>query len=223
MRKLLAVLIAALFLSVICGGAVFAEDLGVPGHTPVEYEDAGHAVADHGDDAHHGEHKTEGLPQLDPTWYASQIFWLVITYAFLYVVFSRKVLPELSATIDKRRERIDEDIEKAEDLKKKTEDVQKAYEESLSEARDQAAVTINVSEEDIKKESASAQAGINAKISEKVEAMEKKTSKAKAKAMKEIDDVAVTIAGEVVAKIIGTKIDAKQTQSIINKINKEAA
>lgn len=51
-------------------------------------------------------HASAGLPQMDTAWFPSQIFWLAITFGFLYVVFSKKVLPGISSTLESRRNQI---------------------------------------------------------------------------------------------------------------------
>ena len=47
-----------------------------------------------------------GLPQLDPTWWPSQIFWLAIVFIILYWLMASKFLPALGGAIEERRDRI---------------------------------------------------------------------------------------------------------------------
>ena len=76
-----------------------------------------------------------GLPQLDPTWFASQIFWLLIVFGALYFIFSRSILPALSTTLENRHEHIQSDLDTAERLKEEAETVQSNYEAVLVDAR----------------------------------------------------------------------------------------
>ena len=73
-------------------------------------------------DAH--EQSSAGLPQLDPKWYPSQLFWLFLTYGVLYFAFSRNVLPGLSGIIENRRDHIKNDLDQAEKLRAPAEKVQ---------------------------------------------------------------------------------------------------
>ena len=57
------------------------------------------------------------MPQLDPTWFASQLFWLAITFAVLYTVLARAVLPPLQNIVARREGTIEGDIASAEALK----------------------------------------------------------------------------------------------------------
>ena len=51
--------------------------------------------------------KSLGLPQFDYTTYSSQLFWMFVTFTICYLVFSGKILPEISAVIQNRQERIE--------------------------------------------------------------------------------------------------------------------
>ena len=79
------------------------------------------------------------MPQLDQIWsYPSQVFWLVVSFAVLYYVLSRIALPKVSDLLQERQERIDADLEKAENLKKEAETVLAAYEAAMADARGKA-------------------------------------------------------------------------------------
>lgn len=75
------------------------------------------------------------MPQLDPTWFASQIFWLLVTFGLLYVVLSRLVLPPLVGIVARRESTIEGDIAHAEALKQEAEAARQEYERTLAEAR----------------------------------------------------------------------------------------
>ena len=61
--------------------------------------------------AAHGEKKA-GLPQFDTTTFTSQLFWLAIAFAIMYVYFAKSSLPALSKVIDARRTLLRNDITK---------------------------------------------------------------------------------------------------------------
>ena len=76
-----------------------------------------------------------GLPQLDTTTFASQIFWLVISFAILYVVMSALALPRLQKVLKDRADRIRQDIDAAAKAKRQSDEAIAAYTQSLAEAR----------------------------------------------------------------------------------------
>lgn len=78
------------------------------------------------------------MPQLDPTWFASQLFWLLVCFGVLYAMLSRLVLPPLMDIMARRKQTIDGDIASAERLKTEAEQARQDYERTLANARSQA-------------------------------------------------------------------------------------
>ena len=77
------------------------------------------------------------LPQLDPTWYASQSFWMLITFCLMFLVVWRFVMPAMRATVDLRRSRIEEDIKKTEELKTEAARLLKELDEAQASVKQQ--------------------------------------------------------------------------------------
>ena len=75
------------------------------------------------------------MPQLDPTWFASQLFWLFVTFSVLYLLLSQSVLPPLQKIISSRKAVIDNDLIVAQELKLKAEQAKQSYEETLVKSR----------------------------------------------------------------------------------------
>jgi len=82
-----------------------------------------------------GEHHSKGLPQLNPASYASQIFWLIVTFGLLLWLMSKVALPRVAEVLEARQEKISNDLEKAGSLKAEAEAVMQAYEKALTDAR----------------------------------------------------------------------------------------
>ena len=61
------------------------------------------------------------MPQFDPSSFPSQIFWLVIFFALLYLLMSKVALPRMAAVLDRRHKAIESDLSKATALKHETE------------------------------------------------------------------------------------------------------
>ena len=40
-----------------------------------------------------------GMPQLDPEFWISQIFWLILTFGILFIVLSKFILPKISKSL----------------------------------------------------------------------------------------------------------------------------
>ena len=58
-----------------------------------------------------------GMPQLDPTYWASQAFWLILVFSVLYVSIAKFYLPKIKKNLDDRENKIKEDLDEANNLK----------------------------------------------------------------------------------------------------------
>ena len=65
--------------------------------------------------------ETGGMPQLNPEFWISQIFWLVLTFGILYIVLSKLILPKISKNLETRKSQILENIEAADKQKEESE------------------------------------------------------------------------------------------------------
>ena len=79
------------------------------------------------------------MPQLEQiATYPSQVFWLVVTFMVLFVIMWRIAVPRISDALEARQQRIDDNLERAAEIKKEAEAAIEAYEQSLAEARSEA-------------------------------------------------------------------------------------
>ena len=78
------------------------------------------------------------MPQLDPSLFATQLFWLFVTFLVLFLIAWKAALPRIADVLNARQNRIDGDLEKAQALKTEAEEVLATYERSLAGAATQA-------------------------------------------------------------------------------------
>ncbi len=159
-----------------------------------------------------------GLPQLDPSTFASQAFWLVIVFTLLYLFLTFKSLPVISQTIENRNERIGNDLDSAERLRSEVASVQKAYEDSLAGARAEASDMFSKIESDIKEKSDAHANEFKDIATQKVTELEKSIMKARDNAIEEMATVAADVASEAAEKIIGVRPSEKDAQKVIKSL-----
>jgi F-type H+-transporting ATPase subunit b len=104
------------------------------------------------------------VPQLDPTWFASQLFWLFVCFTILYLLLSRLVLPPLQNVIASRKEVIENDVYAAQDLKLKAEEAKLSYETILIKSREEARDLINKAMMDSKAQAEEAIKALDAQV-----------------------------------------------------------
>ena len=75
------------------------------------------------------------MPQLDVTFFPTQIFWLVVTFVPLYLIIWKIVVPRITDTLEARQKRIDDNLERANTYKDEAQLANEAYEKSIKEAK----------------------------------------------------------------------------------------
>ena len=78
----------------------------------------------------------EGMPQFASESFPSQLFWLIITFSTLYFFISFVILPRIRSNIRLRKNKISNDLERAENIKNKTEEIVKDYDKRIEDAKE---------------------------------------------------------------------------------------
>lgn len=168
------------------------------------HEAAGHAA----------EAAAPGMPQLDFSNWANQIFWLLVTLVVIYFVLSRIALPRIAAVLAERQGTITNDIAAAEELKLKAIEAEEAYNKALADARAEAQRIIAETKAEIQADLDTATAKADAEIAAKAVESEKAIAAIREGAMESVKEVAKDTAKEIVAAM-GIKADARTITSAI--------
>ncbi|MGB4106748.1 MAG: hypothetical protein WBK55_03005 [Alphaproteobacteria bacterium] len=188
--------------------------------------DAAHtdaATAAHGAaDAAHGGGGV-GLPQFDPSSFLSQVFWLAIAFAVLYIFFSKKTLPDIGAVLKKRDVHIRSTLEAAKRQKEVAEGLQAEYERDIESARQDATSAFTAVEKEIKQKSEAGYRAFKERATERIEKMEKDIEKAKIAAMEDMHSLAAEIASQAAEKIIGIESDIDEVKTVVRSLKAKAA
>ena len=88
-----------------------------------------------------------GMPQLNPEFWVSQIFWLILTFGIMYLVLSKLILPKISNNLESRKSQILENIEAAEKQREDSDAKLKEYDEIISKSKLQANSIFNQARE----------------------------------------------------------------------------
>lgn len=176
------------------------------------------------DAAHGADHGggSGGLPQFDPSSFSSQIFWMLLTFAVLYLVFARRVLPKISSVIENRNEHVAGDRNTAQRLTDEAESVQAAYEASLNHARAEAARISQETEAGIKANFEAALAAAAEKADREIAALDARLNTGKQDAMNEMNTIAAEVAAAAAQKLVGIETNIDQAKTVVNKLAKAA-
>lgn len=182
-----------------------------------------HAVDESVVEEVHQAHGGGGLPQFNPDTWASQIFWLAISFTILYVFFAKFILPSLTATIENREGKIKGDLNAARDLSKQAEKIRLEYEAELKNASKKAASDIKAIDDAAKAKTAQYLADFRKKFDTEVQSTESKLDASKGQALVEMQKIAAEIAAQAAEKIAGVPADQSQAESVVQSLKNKAA
>lgn len=171
-------------------------------------ETVGEGLADAvGVDAHGAADAAPGMPQLDFSTFANQIFWLVVALVAIYLILTRVALPRIDGILSDRQGTITNDIAAAEDLKAKAVEAEETYNKALADARTEAQQIVAAAKVEMQATLNDAIAKADAGIAAKAAESEKAIAEIRAGALEAVKSVAADTAAEIVAAF-GGKADA---------------
>ncbi|MBU6234912.1 MAG: hypothetical protein KGQ41_03630 [Alphaproteobacteria bacterium] len=173
--------------------------------------------AAHGEGGH-----SKGLPQFDVSTFPKQLFWLALTFAFLYVTFSTVTLPRIGNVIDKRAAKVSADLEAAQSLKSEVERLRGEYEAAIAAAQSEAAKLITTVQSDIKRMAEQQDAAYKARTEEAVEQLEKKIDVARKRIMADLNNLAADLTVDIAARVAGVKADSKTASAAVDGLSGKA-
>ena len=150
------------------------------------------------------------MPQLDPSSFSSQLFWLTLSFVVLYVVLARFLLPRVQSVFDLRKQTIEGDIKHAEDMESEASRVRDAYEKTLAQARDKSKTIIADTKASIAATSSEKQAEIDLIIERKMTESEAGIKTAKQAVKGKLLPVAAELAESIVEIVVNHKPNAKE-------------
>ncbi len=171
-------------------------------------------------EAHGGEHDSGVFPPFDPATFPSQLLWLTITFAALYLLMSRVALPRIGGILANRKGIIDADLAAADASRQKTDAAIAAYEAALAAAKSKAQGIANESREAIQADLAAKRSTVEADLTAKVSAAEARINATKTEALTHVDEIATATAQTVVTQLVGD-VSADSVRVAVAKASKE--
>lgn len=160
------------------------------------------------------------MPQLDISTYATQIFWLLVSFISFWLIMDRIVIPRIAEKIEARKRKYDDFIRKADEINQKALDTLKQYEDKLAVAKAKASEQIAQSERMIKETIAAKEDEINQQLKQKMAENEAVLNKEKAKLMGKIEAMSKDTAYMILNKLELTSITKKDIDEAVIKEDK---
>ena len=163
------------------------------------------------------------MPQLNPEFFVSQLFWLVVTFSFLFIFLWRISLPRIGNVLEKRERKISEDLTAAKELQIEAEKIQETIENQLKQARADSSDMIKSSSLSFQEK---AQAELNkldneldAKIEQSAQAIEKNKNDSVSQIQTQINEITKLTLSKVSSFDVADDEIKKAVNSIERSIN----
>ena len=162
-----------------------------------------------------------GMPQLNPEFWASQIFWLIVTFSSLYFIIWKFFLPRITYSIENRKSRIVTDLNEAQKLKENAEKKLNAYNEIIEQAKKDAKKIIEDNKKKLDRDIEQKKKKFNNEIEKEIAEAEKEIKNLKNSSMLNIKNIASETTSEVVKQIINTEINKSSISAIVDDVAKK--
>ena len=162
-----------------------------------------------------------GMPQLNPEFWISQIFWLILTFSTLFVILSKFILPKISKNIEFRKSQILENIEMAEKQKEESENKIKEYEAIILKSKSEARNYFNEARKKILQDIDKKKQQLENEIDEEVNNAEKEIKELKTSAPEKINKIAIETSADLIKQLIGEEVNNSNISAIVEDLTKK--
>ena len=162
-----------------------------------------------------------GMPQLNPEFWVSQIFWLTITFGILYVVLSKLILPKISANLEVRKSQILDNIEAAEKQREESELKIEEYEKIVQSSKNEAKNYFKQAREKLLKDINLKKDSLDKELNLEIQKGESEIQELRDKAPEKINKIAVETTKDLLQQLIGEEVNSSSISAIVNDLSKK--
>ena len=162
-----------------------------------------------------------GMPQLDPTYWASQAFWLILVFSILYISISKFYLPKIKDNLDNRNRKIKEDLENANKFKEQSEAKAKEYEIILEKAKKEVSKIHFESKNILDKDIQSKKEAMEKEIEKEILKAQKEISELKNNSISSIQNISGSIVSNIIENISGDKLNESSIKATVEDVSKK--
>ena len=162
----------------------------------------------------------EGMPQLNPDYWISQIFWVILIFGILYVILWRTILPKINENLENRKSQILTDLDDAQKFEDQSKEKLSDYNKILNQAKQEAKKILDGTRTKVNRDIENKKKQFNLEIKKEIEKAEKEIKTLQLSSIKNINKIAIETSSEIVRKILGTEVNASSVSAIVEDISK---
>ena len=162
-----------------------------------------------------------GMPQLDPKYWASQAFWLILVFSILYISIAKFYLPKIKKNLDDRENKIKEDLDEANKMKSLSEKKLEEYNIILENSKKEVAKILLESKNALNKDIQSKKDSIEKEIENEISKAQKEILQLKKSSIESINNISQEIASNIIEKMSGDKLNESSIKAMVEDISKK--
>jgi F-type H+-transporting ATPase subunit b len=162
-----------------------------------------------------------GMPQLNPEFWISQIFWLTISFGILFVILSKFILPKIRNNIELRKSQILDNIETAEKQKVESENKLKDYENLILNSKNEAKNYFNDARKKIIEDINKKRLLLENDLNKEIEKTEKEVIDLIDKAPEKINRISIETSSDLMKLLIGEDVNNSSISAIVEDLSKK--
>ena len=162
-----------------------------------------------------------GMPQLDPTYWASQAFWLILIFTLLYLALSKLFIPKIKDSIDDRENKVKDDLDEAQKLKLIAEEKLKEYEITIENAKKEVLKIIFDGKNKLSSEIQNKKKKFEKEIEIELKNAEKEIENLKKESLKSISTISEEMASKVIEQISGEPMNQSSVNAAVLEATKK--
>ena len=161
-----------------------------------------------------------GMPQLNPEFWISQIFWLTITFGILYVILSKIILPKISVNLEVRKSQILENIEAAEKQREQSELNIAEYEKILQNSKKDSKNYFKQTREKLLTDINLKKDSLDRELNLEIQKAETEIQELMNRAPEKINKIAIETSTDLLHQLIGAEINNSSISAIVNELSR---
>ena len=162
-----------------------------------------------------------GMPQLDPTYWASQVFWLTIIFSAIYFLIAKIFVPKIKGNIDARESQIRKDIDEANSLKEEADKKLQKYNSLIDEAKLEARKILSEGRKKINEDIQTKKDQIEKDIQKETLSATKEIEKFKINSLNKVNIISEEIISEIIQDIFKEDLNKSSIKATVSEVIKE--
>jgi len=162
-----------------------------------------------------------GMPQLNPEYWLSQIFWLILAFGGMFIILSKIILPKISGNLESRKSQILENIELAEKQREESEIKVGEYEKIILNSKNEAKNYFNDARKKVLKDINEKREHLESKINEEIKSAEKEINDLKNNSREKIHKIAIETSSGIVNHLISADLNNSSISAIVEDLSKK--